>query len=165
MIIIISPLCLLHQDLEKTYIFVSLLHSLQHDYDKKTLFWFYRCVDYAAIIRFFFIYFDTTFTTPCSRWKTFFISVFCSLRHGDRKNKFNLYYITALTTVDHEKKHSFIWSYFYVLPWSKKKKLFFIYPLQSLCIHLLTSLTSTSGVLDDLLPVLVVLTPALNESF
>lgn len=125
MTIIISPLCLLHQDLEKTYIFVSLLRSLQHDYDKKTLFWFYRCVDYAAIIRFFFIYFDTTFTTPCSRWKTFFISVFCSLRHGDRKNKFNLYYITALTTVDHEKKHSFIWSYFYVLPWSKKKKTVF----------------------------------------
>lgn len=75
MIIIISPLCLLHQDLEKTYIFVSLLRSLQHDYDKKTLFWFYRCVDYAAIIRFF-----------------LFILILRSLRHGQDEKRFSFQY-------------------------------------------------------------------------
>ena len=84
-----------------------------------------------------------------------------------QKKKINLYCTTALTTVDHEKNillFDLTFTFFHDQK-KKKKILFFIYPLESLCIHLLTSLTSTSGVLDDLLPVLVVLTPALNDSF
>ena len=111
-----------------------------------------------------------------------FILILRSLRHGQDEKRFsfqysvhydmatekiNLIFITPLLWLRSIMKKNILlfdltFTFFHD---QKKKKLFFIYPLQSLCIHLLTSLTSTSGVLDDLLPVLVVLTPALNESF
>ena len=70
-----------------------------------------------------------------------FILILRSLRHGqDEKHfsfqysvhydmateKINLIFITPLLWLRSimKKKHSFIWSYFYVLPWSKKKNSF-----------------------------------------
>ena len=48
LIIIISSLRLLRQDLEKMHIFIALLLSLQRGYDKSILFSFHHYVDYAA---------------------------------------------------------------------------------------------------------------------
>ena len=48
LIIIISSLRLLRQDLEKMHIFIAILLSPQRGYDKSILFSFHHYVDYAA---------------------------------------------------------------------------------------------------------------------
>lgn len=75
------------KDYEVLDIFISLLRSLQRDYDKKYCFRF--TITWTRLWEWEnFFHFATAFTTAWSRENTFFILVVCLLRHDLEKKGF-----------------------------------------------------------------------------